>query len=207
MTATAIDFSLKERPPGPGHPRRSYLWKFNHATWELTPPEHYALLGGEELRLQEDNNPGLAAICRESTATERDLLVKGESAPQDAYFRTLLPSPITDLKLVSQGKNPLPVNGLINFGIIYDYKLGGVAYRAAYMVSRGGESGDTAQAKDQNSVGPTAEFFTTVIYAPVPMHGDLQGDFYRLMATAKITAGDPGEIDPSRISSHGMLGR
>ena len=223
LAARAVDFGLKTREPGPGHRMRSYWWKFNQAFWELTPPEHYTLNGGGEMRLEKVDQPSTAAICRPSTAAECDLLRTKDQAAQDKYFRTLLPSGILHLKLVTQRENPLPVNGLTNVEAVYSYDLGGVNYLASYMVSRAVAASPAdkvqpsspadkapAQPKPAPKPGTSAEdYFTAVVVAPQESQPDAYQAIQQLMATAKIadTEPDSSADQGGQYSSHGMLGR
>ncbi len=210
MAARATDFSLKEREAGPAHPRMSYWWKFDGAAWELTPPEKYVLYGGGEIRLQKSDDPSVAAICRATSTTERDLLVtKKDDKARAAYFQSQLPGGVEDARLESQRDNPLPVNGLMNFEAVYTYKLGGVSYRAAYMVSRA--LPDDAPT-DKTKAAPAAsasvgEYFTTVVVAPESSQPDLYAAFQQLLATAKIKSTPPERDNSGLVESHGMLGR
>ena len=208
VSAWATDFSLKPREPGPAHPRQSYWWKFNEAAWELTPPEKYALSGGAEIRLQKTDDPSVAAICRATSPTERDLLVtKKDDRARAAYFQTQLPGGIEDARLESQRENPLPVNGLTNFEAVYTYKLGGVSYRAAYMVSR---ALPDSVPSDKTKAAPAAsagEYFTAVVVAPESGQMDLYAALQQLLATAKIKPTAPDGDDSGTVKSHGMLGR
>ena len=214
LAARAVDFSLKTRNPGPGHLMRSYWWKFNQAYWELTPPEHYALTGGGEMRLEKVDQPLLAATCRPSTAAERDLLNTKDQAAQDAYFRTLLPSGILHLKLVSQRENPLPVNGLNNVEAVYSYDLGGVNYLACYMVNRAVAAPPEDKKRSPAPPAPAPakgaeDYFTAVVVAPQESQPDVYLAIEQLMATAKISATEPdsSKDQDAQYASHGMLGR
>ena len=206
LAARATDFGLTPREPGPAHPRLSYWWKFDGTSWELTPPEKYALSGGAEIRLQKTDDPSVAAICRTTSTTERDLLVtKKNDKARAAYFQTQLPGGTEDARLESQRDNPLPVNGLTNFEAVYTYKLGGVSYRAAYMVSRA--LPDSVPSADKAKAAPAGEFFTTVVVAPESSQPDLYAAFQQLLATAKIKSASPETDDSGTVKSHGMLGR
>jgi hypothetical protein len=220
--ATATDFSLVPREPGPGHRIRSYWWQFNKVAWEFTPPEGFDLFGGGELRLVKTDEPVLVAVCRESTDAERTLLQGDDQKARADYVRKMLPSGITDVRLVSQAKNPLPVNGLTNFEVSYSYVLGGITYKLSYMVSQGGEMAEQSPPVPGQPAPPptptptpgadgkpvrTGEFFTTVIGAAMDRQPVIYGAFQQLMATARIKRGEPGRDDSTQYSSHGMLGR
>ncbi len=204
MTAAAVDFSLRPRDPGPGHRVQSYWWKFNNASWELTPPERFELAGGGEMRLQKAEHPEMTAVCRQATSAERDLFLKKDQAAQDAYFRTLLPSGTKGLKLVSQRDNPLPVNSLTNLEAVYSYELGGVQYQAAFMVNR------AMEALDKNAdptAKPKEDYFTAVVAAPQESQPALYEAFQQLLATAHIAPKEPTSDQGRDYVSHGMLGR
>ncbi len=220
--ATATDFSLVPREPAPGHRLLSYWWNFNHGAWELTPPEGFTLLGGGELRLLKTAEPDLVAICRPTTDAERALLSNGDQKAQADYVRKMLPGGITDIKLLSQAKNPLPVNGLTNFEVSYSYVLGGIPCRLSYLVSQGGEMLEQSPPVPGQPTPPptptptpsadgkpvrTGEFFTAVVVAPADRQPAVYGAFKQLLATARIKPGEPGGNDPDHYSSHGMLGR
>ena len=208
VAARATDFDLKPREPGPAHPRLSYWWKFNGGAWELLPPEKYALSGGAEIRLQRSDDASVAAICRATSATERDLLTtKKDDKARAACFQSQLPGGVEDARLESQRDNPLPVNGLTNFEAVYTYKLGGVSYRAAYMVSR---ALPESAPSDKTKAAPSAsagEYFTTVVVAPESSQPDLYAAFQQLLATGKIRPTPPEGDDSGQVKSHGMLGR
>ena len=221
-SAQATSFSLLPRQPGPGHRALTYWWEFNHAEWELTPPEGFQLFGGGELRLQKTDEPTLTAICRQSTDAERTLLSQDDKQAQADYVRKMLPGGITDVRLVSQAKNPLPVNGLTNFEVTYTYSLGGLPYKLAYLVSQGGEMAEQSPPVPGQPTPPptpppasspdgkpvrTGEFFTALVGALVDREPVIYGAFQQLMATARLKVGDPAESDAERFSSHGMLGR
>jgi hypothetical protein len=220
--AIATDFSLQPREPGPGHRIKSYWWEFNKVAWELTPPEGFTLLGGGELRLEKTDEPALVAVCRQTTDAERTLFGQDDKKAQADYVRKTLPGGITDVRLISQAKNPLPVNGLTNFEVTYSYVLGGLAYKLTCMVSQGGEMLEQSPPVPGEPPPPptpaptpgadgkpvrTGEFFTTVVSAAVDRQPVIYGAFQQLMATARIKRGEPERDDSSRYSSHGMLGR
>ena len=94
---------------------------------------------------------------------------------------------------MSQRENPLPVNGLTNFEAVYTYKLGGVNYRAAYMVSRAlPDSAPSDKTKAAPTAAAAAEYFTAAVVAPESSQTDLYAAFQQLLATAKIKTGAAG---------------
>jgi len=221
-TATATEFSLRAREPGPGHPLRSFWWHFNGASWELSPPDGYTLTGGGEIRLTKEDRPGATVACRATTGQEADLLRGDDEKAQAAYVRTLLPGGITNIKLAGQSKNPLAVNGLSNFEVTYTYDLGGSSIRYTVMVSQGGERDEqnpptpgqptpaptpTPKPAPDGKPVRTGEFFTTVIAGPEASYADLSSGFDQLMAGAKVLPGTPTSDANLQYSSHGMLGR
>jgi hypothetical protein len=191
-TAPAMSFSLVEVPPGPGHPQPLFLWNLDKRTWSLRPPEKFKLLGGAELRLTKDDDPAAVVVCRESTPTERELLLKKDKAGQSAYLHSLLPQQATDVRLISQAENPLAVHGLTNFEAIYAYKLAGVAYSTSVLVSRAGER----------------DYFTARIEGQDISFDKLHNALQRLLATAMVTS---DAVSPTATSGQvlrrGMLGR
>lgn len=189
--AAATGFSLRVQEPGPGHLQRTYLWTLAGHLWNLRPPEKYKLSGGGEMRLSREEDSQAAVVCRESTPAERDLLLKKDKEAQAAYCRRLLPEQATEVKLVSQTENPLPVHALTNFEVIYAYNLGGLSYKVSYLVSRAGER----------------DHFTALIQAPEKTFDDLHSAFQRLLATAMVTSEAPGPDNSTRVVRHGMLGR
>ncbi len=202
--AEAVDFNLRAREPGPGHRVRTFWWNFNGAFWELTPPENFTLLGGGEMRLQKAQNPADAAVCRQATPAERDLFIKKDPVAADAYFRTLLPGGIKNLKLVSQRENPLPVNKLTNTEAVYAYELGGIVYQATFMVNR------AIQELDKNApptAKPKEDYFTALITAPQDSQPALYEAYQQLLATVHIAPKEPGDDQDGQYASHGMLGR
>ncbi len=204
LTAAAVDFSLRPRDPGPGHRVLTYWWKFNGASWELTPPERFALSGGGEMRLQKAEHPEVTAVCRQASSAEREMFTKKDLAAQDAYFRTLLPSGTKDLKLVAQRENPLPVNSLNNVEAIYSYELGGIQYQAAFMVNRAVQEPDK---KADPTAKPQEDYFTAVVAAPQEHQPALYEAFQQLLATARIAPKEPDSDQGRDYASHGMLGR
>ena len=202
--AWAVDFNLRPRDPGPGHRVKTYWWNFNGASWELTPPEHFNLTGGGEIRLQKTDHPETTAVCREATAAEHDLFVKNDPAAADAYFRTLLPSGTKNQKLISQRDNPLPVNGLTNTEAVYSYELGGITYQAAFMPNRAVKAPDKSAGPNTK---PKEDYFTVVVAGPQDTQPAVYEAFQQLMATARIATSEPTNDQGGQYVSHGMLGR
>ena len=201
-TAPATDFGLQVHAPGTTRSRAIYWWHFNESMWQLTPPEKYDLTGGGELRLQKTDAPSLAAVCRGTTPTERDLLFKKDDAARAAYFQTQLPGGTTDVKLESQQENSLSFNGLKNFTVVYSYRLGGVKYLASYMVNH---VTPLNNAKDKRPDPAAGDYFTALAVAPEDTQPGLFVALEQMLITAQVLPGDKPPEDTGLFVKHGVM--